>query len=153
MGCGKSYFASHLAKALGFSLDDTDSMIEKEAKCSIKEIFSTFGEDHFRMLEAQVAEKIKSFHHYVIATGGGFPIYYKDVKKLGTVIYMDISFEDILVRMSAEDIGKRPLFKDIKKAKKLFDEREKIYKERSHFQLDATLSIETMIQKAKDFLR
>lgn len=152
MGCGKSYFSSRLAASLNFTLEDTDTMIENEAKISIKEIFSTFGESYFRTLEAQAAEKIKTFHKSVVATGGGFPIYYKDIKALGTVIYMDISFDAILSRMNEEDILKRPLFSDLKAARELFNEREKIYKERSHFQLDATLSVEKMIEISKDFL-
>lgn len=153
MGCGKSYFASRLAAALNFSLEDTDKMIEKEAKMSIKEIFALYGEKHFRDLEAEIAEKIKKFYGCVIATGGGFPIYYKEVKNLGKVVYMEISFEDILSRMSQEDIMKRPLFSNLKEARKLFNEREKIYKERSHYHLDATQPIEKMIKCTKDFLQ
>ena len=152
MGCGKSYFSTRLAEALSYDLKDSDTMIEADENLSITEIFSKFGEDYFRKLEARSAEKIKKLSSCVIATGGGFPIYYKDIKSLGIVIYMDISFDDIVKRMSQEDIQKRPLFSDINQAKKLFDARENIYKERSHFHINASVSMEEMIAQTKAFL-
>ena len=152
MGCGKSYFASRLAKALGYELTDTDEMIEEQEKRSIKEIFANDGETYFRELEAKIAEKIKSLDHCVISTGGGFPIYYNDIKKLGTVIYMDISFEDIVKRMSPEDIKKRPLFSDLHKAKSLYNERKSSYCKNSDYQLDASSSIDEMIRSVRKFI-
>lgn len=152
MGCGKSYFSSRLAQALGFRLKDSDAMIEADAKLAIKDIFSQYGEAYFRRLESQAADKIKTLSSCVIATGGGFPIYYEDIKSLGTVIYMQIPFEEIVKRMTPQDIAKRPLFSDMKKAKELFDSREALYKERSHFHINASASIDEMINQTKDFL-
>jgi len=152
MGCGKSYLSTHLARSLGFSLEDSDSMIENEENRTINEIFSESGESYFRELEAKIAEKMKHLSHCVIATGGGFPIYYSDIKSLGLVIYMDISFDEILRRMTQEDIKKRPLFQDVEKARSLYNSRLAIYKDRSHYQVDATKNIDEMISFIKDKL-
>lgn len=154
MGCGKSFFSKKLADDLKLPLFDTDSMIEKKAELSIKEIFARYDEAYFRSLEADIAAFIhKSNQSAVYATGGGFPIYYDQVLKIGTVIYMDIPFETIVERMDKSEIAKRPLFQDLDQAKKLYDSRLTLYKERSHFQIDATQSIEDMIQSVKAFLR
>jgi shikimate kinase len=56
-----------------------------------------------------------------------------NLKKLGTVVLLDASFEWILDRLknaknSKEKFAKRPLFLEPKKAKKLYSQREKAYK-------------------------
>ena len=153
MGCGKSYLSSRLAQELGYELKDSDTMIEESEKISIKEIFQKHGEEYFRSLESKAAEKIKTLSSSVIATGGGFPIYYKDIKSLGMVVYMDISFEDILKRMTPQDVAKRPLFRDIDRARSLYNDRIDIYKDRSHYQVDATMSVDDMINFIKDKLK
>jgi shikimate kinase len=153
MGCGKSYFASRLADILDYDIYDTDTLIVKKTSRSISDIFNNDGEDTFRALEADIADDIKAFKEAVIATGGGFPIYYKDICSLGTVIYMDIEFDDIVSRMNEDDFIKRPLFQDIDKARALFLERKSIYEERSHFKLNASQDIALMLEDVVNFLK
>ncbi len=153
MGCGKSYFSQRLAEALKLPLYDTDSLIEAKEGISITEIFSRYDESYFRTLEAEIAFDIqKSSQAAVYATGGGFPIFYHDILEIGTVIYMDIPFKQIVARMSAEDIKKRPLFQDLDQALALYNSRLELYKKRCHLQIDATQSIEQMVQCVQSFL-
>jgi len=68
----------------------------------------------------------------VIAAGGGFAKV-KGLKKIGKIIYLKSSFEAILKRIDESGeaqmhYAKRPLLKDLNAAKKLFDERKKMYK-------------------------
>lgn len=152
MGCGKSYFSKRLSDELHFKLFDTDSLIEAKYQKSIKDIFALHGETYFRSLESDIASDIVHFDNAIIATGGGFPIFYEDICTLGTVVYMDISFEDIIVRMSEEDISKRPLFQNLQEAQKLYNQRKDLYIKRSHFSIDASQSIETMIAETQYLL-
>lgn len=153
MGCGKSYFSSQLAISLGLDLYDTDSMIESNTGTSINDIFKSHDESYFRSLEANVAQEIQNgFKGAVFATGGGFPIYYEDILKIGTVFYMDIPFSKILERMTPAERNKRPLFRNIDQAKALYDQRLELYRKRSHYQIDATQSVETMLAFVKDSL-
>ena len=153
MGCGKSYFAAQLATLFDVDVFDTDTLIEQKTSLTVKEIFEKSGESTFRKLESEIAHDIKNFKPSVIATGGGFPIFFEAIKSLGLVIYMDISFDDILARMSEDEINKRPLFQDISKARTLYEERLCIYKERSHFHLDASQSMDAMLAQIKLFLQ
>ena len=51
MGCGKSTMARILAEESDMELIEMDETIEREAGMSINEIFSQYGEEHFRDLE------------------------------------------------------------------------------------------------------
>ena len=70
-GCGKSTVAAALAKKLGRTAVDADSVIEKEAGCSIPEIFAAGGEEAFRQLETKVLQALGRQSGLIIATGGG----------------------------------------------------------------------------------
>ncbi len=146
MGSGKSHLAHYLAQKSGFWFLDTDDLIESEQQRSIKEIFASNGESYFRAMEAQVSGWIaRNVRQSIVATGGGLPIYYEDVTEMGTVFYMDISFDAILARMDSEQKAKRPLFTDESKARELFSEREAHYKARAHYHIDATMPLDEMV--------
>ena len=80
-------------------------------------------------LETMIEKSVKGT---LISCGGGF---YKvnNLKKLGTVVLLDASFEWIHNRLKTAKnaeakLAKRPLFSKEKEAKKLYKEREKSYK-------------------------
>lgn len=152
MGCGKSYFSKKLSEHIVFNSYDTDSMIEAKSDKRVKEIFATEGEEAFRALEKDIVQDIITLDNVIIATGGGFPIYYDDICSLGSVIYMDIPFDDIVARMNKRDFIQRPLFLELDKARELYETRKAIYKERSHFQLDASQNIHAMVHDTVEFL-
>jgi len=52
------------------------------------------------------------------------------------VIYLKVSFDDIVKRMNKEELNKRPLFQDIKKAKELFNARDKIYQKLADYTIE-----------------
>lgn len=132
MGAGKSTVAKALYKETGIFPIDCDDMIESVANLKIKEIFAKHGEDEFRKTEKKLAKFIeKNVDNAIISTGGGF---YKvpNLKKLGTIIYLKSDFEGIINRIknspnATKKLAKRPLLKDLKEAKKLFDKREDEY--------------------------
>ena len=50
---------------------DTDSVIEKDNRRSISDIFEQDGEIVFRQLESEAVNKVSKLYNYVISTGGG----------------------------------------------------------------------------------
>ena len=88
----------------------------------------------------------------MISCGGGF---YKveNLKKLGTVVLLDASFDWILKRLktaknSKNKLAKRPLFSQEKKARKLYEEREKAYKKVADVIIDVeNLTLEQQLEK------
>ena len=130
MGVGKGTTARFYAEKYKTFNIDTDDLIESKTNQKIKTIFEEKGEKYFRSLEQECANWIEtSVQNSFISCGGGF---YKvnNLKKLGTVILLDASYEWIYNRLSTADnakskLKKRPLFSDPKKAKKLYEEGEK----------------------------
>jgi len=128
MGSGKSTVGRVLSKELNTYFLDTDSLIETFENMNISEIFQKYGEDRFREMERYCFNWIKKdVKNTVISVGGGFPVFIPEIKEAGIVIYLKVDFDEILKRMNEEEIKKRPLFADIKKAKELFKKRDEIY--------------------------
>ncbi len=133
MGIGKGTTARAFTKKYGTYIIDTDDLIESKENKEVKKIFKKKGEAYFREQEQVTADWIeKCIQGTFISCGGGF---YKvnNLKKLGTVVLLDASFEWIHNRLksaknSESKLAKRPLFSQEKEAKKLYNEREKAYR-------------------------
>ena len=133
MGVGKGTTARAFTKKFGTYIMDTDDLIESKEKKEVKKIFAKKGEGYFREQEQLTADWIEAcVTGTFISCGGGF---YKvnNLKKLGTVVLLDASFEWIHNRLktaknSEKKLAKRPLFSQEKEAKKLYNEREKAYR-------------------------
>jgi shikimate kinase len=133
MGIGKGTTARAYAEKYKCFNIDTDDLIESKENQKIKDMFEEKGEKYFRKLEQDCADWIESsVDNTFISCGGGF-YNVKNLKKLGTVILLDASYDWIYNRLSTAEnskskLKKRPLFSEPKKAKKLYKEREKAYK-------------------------
>lgn len=133
MGVGKGSTARAFSQKFGTYIIDTDDLIESKENKEVKRIFEKKGEAYFREAEQATADWIEAcIKGTFISCGGGF---YKveNLKKLGTVVLLDASFEWIHNRLktaknSEAKLAKRPLFLQEKEAKKLYKEREKAYK-------------------------
>ena len=141
MGVGKGTTARAFAKKYNIYNIDTDDLIESKEKKKVKKIFAKKGEAYFRAQEQATADWIeKCVNGTFISCGGGF---YKvnNLKKLGTVVLLDASFEWIHNRLKTaknakNKLAKRPLFSQEKEAKKLYKEREKVYKQLADVVID-----------------
>jgi shikimate kinase len=71
MGVGKTSVGTRIAKDLGYSFVDTDNLIEADQKVTITEIFSNFGEQFFRDVEARIIADVLQNEGQVVSTGGG----------------------------------------------------------------------------------
>ncbi len=132
MGVGKGTTARAYSKEYGTFIIDTDDLIESKENMRIKYIFKKYGESRFRLLEQECADWIQnSVDNSFISCGGGF---YKvnNLKKLGKVVLLHASFDWIYNRLltaknSKAKLKKRPLFLEPKKARELYNDREKAY--------------------------
>lgn len=132
MGVGKGTVARALAPKINRFYLDSDDLIESMQNRKIKEIFATDGEAYFRNLEALTATWLENnVRNALIATGGGF-FKVPNLTNIGTVVYLQSSFEGILKRLHEDEnaqmhLEKRPLLSDLKRAQELFDERRFVY--------------------------
>jgi shikimate kinase len=134
MGVGKGTTARAYSEKYQTFIIDTDDLIESKENQKIKDIFAEKGEKYFRNCEQECANWIESsVDNSFISCGGGF-YNVNNLKELGTIVLLDASYEWIFNRLSTatnakSKLKKRPLFSEPKKAKKLYKERERDYKE------------------------
>lgn len=148
MGSGKSSIGRLLAKNRDKYFLDTDAIIENAEGQSILSIFEKHSESYFRMLEEKTVSWLKSsVKNAVISTGGGMLVYCQELKDVGKIIYLKVPFETILSRMNKSELEKRPLFKDEKKAKQMYDERDSIYEEKADLIVDANADMKTVLSR------
>lgn len=132
MGVGKGSLARELAKQTKRIAIDTDDLIESMENRQIKKIFKKEGEPYFRKCESNISLWLENnVQNTIISIGGGF-YQVGNLQDIGHVIYLESSFDAILERINSFDnadskLKKRPLLKDIKKAKTLMQERHPKY--------------------------
>ena len=137
MGAGKTTVGKKLAKELSCEFIDTDELIEKEQGCKISEIFAKDGEAAFRDLETELLKRLQGTEkEFVLSIGGGMPVREENrklLRKIGTVIYLKTSKEEIIKRLSGDT--SRPLLQGgmlEEKISSLMNAREHIYVETAH---------------------
>ncbi|MCF6201626.1 MAG: shikimate kinase, partial [Hydrogenimonas sp.] len=139
MGSGKSTVGRVLAKRSGRFFLDADALIESLQGKEIPVIFEERGEEYFRELERECAEWMaECVRGSVISTGGGMPLVAARLRDIGRVVYLSLPFEAILKRIPENERLKRPLFKDLQRARGLYKKRQRIYENLADFRVDAT---------------
>ena len=104
MGSGKSSVGRMLARELGTPAIDLDREIERRAALSVAEVFSVFGEAHFRRLEEEelcaVAERT---YPCVLSLGGGAVMSERGMlalrAKAKSIIYLQTPIAELLRRL------------------------------------------------------
>lgn len=132
MGAGKTTVGRRLARKLSLPFIDSDAEIEKQAGCTITEIFEREGEEPFRALERTVIQDLLLQGPAVISTGGGAFIN-PDTRKLvlqqSISIWLKADLETLYRRVAHST--HRPLLRENprKVLKRLIDERYPVYAE------------------------
>jgi len=114
-----------MAEKLGFAFIDLDKTIESEAGKSISAIFNEQGEQQFRQLEQTQLLALKEHTDTVIATGGGAPCFFENMKFMndnGTTVYLRTP-ASLLVKRLSKELDSRPLLanKEPKDLKQFFE--------------------------------
>ena len=128
-GAGKSSIGKKLANYLMFDLIDSDYLIEKNQNKSLQEVLVENGIQRFKEIEEAAILSVE-FNQTVLATGGS-AIFSKKamnhIKSNSSVIYLEVSFEDIMDRIP--DFSNRGFIKEADQTiKQAFNERENIYR-------------------------
>jgi shikimate kinase len=131
MGVGKSSVGRHLAQILKAERVDLDFFIEKNEKRKISDIIDIDGEAAYRAIESANLRKLLDEHDAkVISLGGGTWIVDENrllIREKGlTSIWLESTFEHCWYNIKFSH-KERPLARDKEKARKLFEERKKIY--------------------------
>jgi len=130
MGSGKTTVANILAKKLNLEVIEIDQLILKKSGKSINQIFSEDGEMRFRELEIKMAKSLAKKDKCIISTGGGVVINKINIdylKENGKIIFLKTSLSEVKKRLKNDKV--RPLFKNKKFIKKMFDFRQALYEE------------------------
>lgn len=157
MGVGKTSVGTRLAKDLGYTFVDTDSLIEADQKITITEIFSTFGEPYFRDVETKIIAQVLDNESQVVSTGGGAVIRDENraaFKKAGMVICLGARPEVIFERIKHE--AHRPLLQTtdpLAKIKELLDARARFYHQADLIIDTSDKSIDEVIEAIKEKVR
>ncbi len=149
MASGKTTVARKLSELMSYGFADTDSLIENEAGCTIKEIFQEQGEEVFRQLENKVIRSLIDRTYTVVSVGGGAVMFYDNLallKAIGITVFLDTPLEQIYKNLEG---SYRPLIgAAINK-----DEVEKLYMKRLSTYMQADLVIKTENKSIEDIAR
>ncbi|MFT8312854.1 MAG: shikimate kinase [Clostridium sp.] len=152
-GSGKTTIAKAISRLYGLELYDTDEYIEKKEGKIISDIFKN-GEEHFRKLETEAVKDVSSKEAVVISTGGGViksPYNMELLKRNGLIVFINRSVEDIIKDV---DTSNRPLLNKSKdNLHKLYNERYRLYKEYSDYEVINDKNLKIVIDKISDIIR
>ena len=158
MACGKSTLGKKTAEERNWIFQDTDTWVEVQEGCSVREIFEKYGEAYFREKETESLKKLLAGENMVIATGGGIvtdPVNRRILKEAGCpVIWLDISIEETLRR--TENDHSRPLLDKAgrEQAERLYCSRRPFYQEVCWHRIEAEgKTEEELVQEMKDKMK
>ena len=148
-GVGKSTIGVILAKVLGYQFVDADLVIQKEEGKLLREIIAEVGTDGFIEVENRVNAGLM-VEHSIIATGGSV-VYgaesMEHLKKIGTVIYLKLPYEELRVRL--HDIkGRGVVLREEQTFLDLYKERVPLYEKYADLTVDESgCSVEQTVEK------
>lgn len=156
-GCGKTTLGKLLATALDRPYYDMDAMIEEHEGKTVKEIFAQQGEDHFRQVEADIAQQAANLTDAVISTGGGVILRQSNMdhlRRTGVVIFIDRDPHRIIQSIEGDD---RPLLADgAEKLYQLAQQRRTRYLSTAHHIMenngDSAQGLDNLLRLTKDLV-
>jgi len=101
-GVGKTTVGKILANNLQWAFVDVNETIEAIYGRSMKEIFSTFGEESFRNMETTMMKELSQGEHQVFACNCDSVLDEKKLdtmKQTGITIWLDVPSQDLLERI------------------------------------------------------
>ncbi len=145
MSSGKTTVGRELANALGCRFIDLDEYIESKHHKTIKQIFESKGEEHFRLIENEALKEVSSFNgDFVISSGGGTSCFYNNIdfmNRNGVTVYLRLEVATLLSRLMESKIDRPLLWGKTREELnsyiiRVLDERKKFY-EKAQIIVDA----------------
>lgn len=121
---GKTTISKLLGDILKKEVVDTDTLVEQEMGCSIKEYLETYEEVCFRDIETKVVNNVSKLNNLIISTGGGVIKRKNNIEYLkanGIIVFIDRPLELLYASSS------RPLSSNKNDLEKLYQERYDLY--------------------------
>ena len=142
MGAGKTTVGRALSRRLGVPFEDLDDRIQQREGKTIEQIFRESGEAEFRRAETAALRELVgdlSLSHRVVALGGGAFVQPVNAALIEDAkvhcVFLDAPVEELL-RRCGEEPKERPLRRDAKQFRELYEARRQSY-------LKAAVRIET----------
>lgn len=153
MGSGKTTVGIRLSYHLRKSIEDTDKLIERREKRTIRDIFDRDGEECFRKLETELLrEAVVKMKNQIVSVGGGTPVKEENrelLKQLGTVIYFRVKPETVCDRLKNDTT--RPLLQcenPLERITALMEQRKEAYESCADIIIDVDeLSMQQVVDK------
>ncbi len=155
-GSGKSTLGIVLAKILNKDFIDADIVIQNQCDKTLQKIIDAMGPEGFIQVENQILGDLKA-ENSIVATGGS-AVYSDEAMKhlsdIGTVVYLKISYDQLVTRLS--DLQERGVV--LKggigmSLRELYDERKPLYEKYAEITVDVNdLSITAAARKVADAL-
>ena len=134
-GSGKTTIGPVVANLLQTEVIDLDERIQREENRTIAQIFSEFGENHFRELERKYLVEVAHCYNTVISCGGGVVINSQNrecLKNSGKCVWLKASAPFLLQRIEGDPATARTrptltAFSGLAEIEQLLAEREPLY--------------------------
>ena len=136
---GKSTVGVLLAKRLGYKFLDSDLLIQEKEERLLKEIIAAEGLKGFLAIEEKINREIDT-SRTVIAPGGSViygPSAMEHFKKIGTVVYLKISYGELEKRLG-NLVDRGVALKDGMTLRDLYNERIPLYERYADITVDET---------------
>ena len=152
-GAGKTSVGKELARTLGFSFIDSDTLIEKQHGKSLQNILDDEGYIKLREIE-NIALKSIQFNETILSTGGS--AVYSDeamehIQQNSKVIFLEVPFSQILERVPSfldRGFAKAPN----QSVENAFGERQELYKKYSDSVVSNTKDLNFCVSKILELL-
>lgn len=161
MGSGKSSMGKKIAASLRWNFVDTDRLVEENEGISVPEIFSVYGEKHFREAEAKALKTVASKSRTVVACGGGTPCSEENMnvmKTTGVMLYLKLTADELVNRLQRSRTV-RPLLNNVAetdlraKVEDLLETRKSWYEQADIIADGSSSSIDDLTGKAAQIIR
>ena len=138
-GAGKSTLGIVLAKIMNYNFIDADLVIQNQCDRTLQKIIDGLGPEGFIQVENQILSDLKA-ERSIISTGGS-AVYsdeaMKHLAQIGTIVYLKISYEELVRRLS--DLQERGVV--LKggigmSLRELYDERRPLYEQYADVTVD-----------------
>jgi shikimate kinase len=152
MGAGKTTVAAALARKLACAMIDLDGFIEEREGRSAQVIIDKEGEKSFRKVESQaLRDALETVEARIIALGGGTWTISTNRAFINEhdalTVWLDAPFELCWQRIASGN-HERPLARNPKDARRLYDERLGLYRLASmHVQMGEEKSIDDVVSE------
>lgn len=145
MGSGKTTVGKLVADWLGWNFVDVDTLVERQVRQTIADLFAGLGEAYFRQLEHRTLCDLAARRRHVISTGGGIvlrPDNWPVLHECGWIVALLAPARELTRRLWPER-ERRPLLQNAVTEEDLEDELAVILEERLELYRQANTILET----------